>query len=180
MNITLSSSRRYRFNPQRKQNVDLIPSVLDRDVSPDHGKDTSCQSHPDNTDGTGNTCCVFSKVKLCQQEAEGGRLHRSFNRHGTGGHFRKSTETGKEISDKTTNQVQKKDRDLQRPSGIDDGIRDLGDSTGDEETSGDDTNNRGKREDLLDEFGEEFVGTHTNRNGSQNNLIIYYYITDHG
>lgn len=59
---------------------------------------------------------------------------------------------------------------LQRPSGIDDGFGNLGDGTGDQKTGGNNTDNGGEWKDGLDELGEEFVGSHTDGNGSQDNL----------
>jgi hypothetical protein len=59
---------------------------------------------------------------------------------------------------------------LQSPPGIHNRVCHLSDSTGDKEARGDDTNDRGKRENLLDNFGEEFVECHADGNGSQYNL----------
>ena len=51
-------------------------------------------------------------MELSEQKSECRRLHGSFNCHSTGVNFRKSSRFGKEVSNETTHQVQKKDRDL--------------------------------------------------------------------
>ena len=148
----------------------LVLSFLDGDESPDDSQDGSSQGHPDDTDGTWDTGSVFTKVKLGQQESKSRRLHGSLNGHGTGRDLSESSNLGKEVSDKSSDQVKKDAGNLQRPSGVDDGFGNLGDGTGDQKTGGNHTNNGGEWKDGLDEFGEELVGGHTNGNGSQDNL----------
>ena len=50
------------------------------------------------------------------------------------------------------------------------GVSNLSNGTSNQETSGDNTNNWGKRKDLLHQLREEFVQTHSNGNGCQDNL----------
>jgi hypothetical protein len=45
-------------------------------------------------------------MKLGQQKSESRRLHGSLNSHGTRGNFSKSSGFGKEVPDKSSNQVQ--------------------------------------------------------------------------
>jgi hypothetical protein len=59
---------------------------------------------------------------------------------------------------------------LQRPSSIDDRLGNLSDGTGNQKTSGSNTNDWGEWKNLLDKVGEEFVGRHTDSNRCQNNL----------
>ena len=59
---------------------------------------------------------------------------------------------------------------LQGPSSIHDRLSNLGNSTCNQKTSGNNTNNRCEGKNLLDKVGEELVGCHTDSNRGQNNL----------
>ena len=66
--------------------------------------------------------------------------------------------------------MQQENGDLQRPSSINNGLGDLGDSASHQKAGRDDTDDGCKGKDLFDESREVFVGGHTDGNGSKDNL----------
>lgn len=139
-------------------------------VSPDNSQETARQGHPHDRDSRRHTRRVVSKVQLGKQESKGGRLHGSLNGHGTSRSLSESSQTRQNVSDKSTEQVQEKDRNLELDTGIEDRFRHLSDRTGYQQARRDDTDDRSEGQDLLDKAGEELVGGHTDDNRSQDDL----------
>mmetsp|Transcript_13711 Transcript_13711/g.27545 ORF Transcript_13711/g.27545 Transcript_13711/m.27545 type:complete len:239 (+) Transcript_13711:929-1645(+) len=66
--------------------------------------------------------------------------------------------------------MQQEDGKLQLETGIDDGFRNLGDGTGNQQTGRDNAHHGRDGKNGLDEFWEQLIGSHTNGDGSQDNL----------
>lgn len=158
-----------RWEPFRQGTVELT-SGWHGNVPPHDSQHGSRKGHPHDTDRRRHTGGVVAKVKLGQEETKGGTLHGGLNGHGAGSDFAKASKTGQGVSNQSSDQVEEEDGNLQRETRGQDGFGDLCDGTGDQQAGGKDTDDGGKRKNLLDKLGEEFVGGHTNSNGSQDNL----------